>query len=112
MGDRANVLIKSKGRKGVYLYPHWSGSALPAQVAGALKKKERWNDEQYLNRIIFCEMVKSNLSETTGFGITGYVGDGDDRIIRIDVDTQKITMNGEVYSFSDFIELDFDNIDF
>jgi len=112
MGDRANVLIKSEGKEGVYLYTHWGGYELPQIVQNALKREERWDDEPYLNRIIFCEMVKDEIEGETGYGISGYVGDGDDRIILIDVNEQKISLNGIAYSFKDYIKLDLKNVEF
>ena len=112
MGDRANVLIQSGDNPGVYLYTHWGGYSLPKTVQDALKQKERWDDEQYLNRIIFCEMIKGQKRETTGYGITAFVCDGEDRIIHIDVDKQQITLKNHTYSFDEYIELDLTDIDF
>lgn len=112
MGDRANVFIKSDGREGVYLYPHGNGHALPEIVQTALQRKQRWDDEQYLNRIIFCEMIKGEESSETGFGIGAYVGDGKDRVIHIDVDKQELKLNDKAYSFEKYIELELENIGF
>jgi len=53
MGDRANVRIKDSGGT-FHLYTHWSGTELPETVRQALLRgKDRWDDEQYLSRIIF-----------------------------------------------------------
>ncbi len=66
MGDRAQVFIEAEG---VYLYTHWGADYLVEAVRNALKRKERWDDQEYLARIVFCEMVRGYESETTGFGI-------------------------------------------
>ena len=68
MGDRGQVLIKDEG---VYLYTHWGASGLVDTVKNALAHKERWDDPEYLARIIFCEMVgeADALAGSTGFGI-------------------------------------------
>ena len=89
MGDRANIVIRSDDATSehntLYLYTHWSGSELPKILAAALKRgKSRWDDEPYLNRIIFSEMIKDNPMGETGFGITPYVTDGDDRLLVVD----------------------------
>lgn len=106
MGDRANILVKSGETIGVCLYTHWGGHQLPTMLQNALKKRERWDDEQYLNRIIFCEMMGDVHSEKTGCGITGYVWDGGDRIIHVDVDELKVIFLDKEYSFEEYIELD------
>lgn len=71
MGDRGQVkIIQSDGE--LYLYTHWGASDLVDDVRHALSRKERWNDEEYLTRIIFCEMLRDSgnpLDEATGFGI-------------------------------------------
>lgn len=112
MGDRANVLIKSEGREGIFLYTHGNSSNLPKVVQTALRRKQRWDDELYLNRIIFCEMIKGQESAETGFGIGAYVGDGKNQILHVDVDKQEIKLNDKTYSFKEYIELNCKDINF
>lgn len=105
MGDRANVFVKDfQGNTGVYLYSHWGGSDLPVIVQRALARHERWDDNPYLARIIFCEMVKGDPSGTTGYGISSTVGDGHNRILVIDPQTQTVTvLGGATVSFDDYV---------
>lgn len=113
MGDRANVLIKSKGRNEIYFYTHWNGYKLPITVQDALKRgRDRWDDEIYLNRIIFSEMIKDRIMDITGYGISSYVGDGEDRIIHINVEKQQVTLKNQSYTFEKYIALDLKDIDF
>lgn len=106
MGDRANVLVKGHGDDpGVYLYTHWSGTELPENARVALARKERWDDSAYLARIVFCQMVGADTEGTTGYGISATIGDGDDRILILDPNTQKVTVNGESMSFEAFVNL-------
>lgn len=107
MGDRANVCLKQENDQGkIYLYTHWSGTKLPATVQNALQRsKDRWNDEPYLGRIIFSEMIKNDIMDLTGYGISTYVCDGEDRIITIDVDNQTVSTKSKSYTFTQFIEL-------
>jgi hypothetical protein len=77
MGDRANILIKSVSGGKVCLYTHNFGYSLPETLKSAMiRGKNRWTDEQYLARIIFCEMIQSDVLGETGFGISHHIGDG------------------------------------
>lgn len=103
MGDRANIVVKQADEQ-VCLYAHWAGSELPATLQKALQRgKERWDDFQYLTRIIFCEMVPARYSELTGYGITQVPHDGDDRVITVDVAAQTVQMpDRQAVTFADF----------
>ena len=93
MGDRANVKVVD-GASTVFLYTHWGGSELPETLQRVLARRLRWDDGQYLSRIIFCEMVKGHEDGETGFGISSNCGDGDERILTVDVRKQKVFING------------------
>lgn len=112
MGDRGHVYIEpGDGTPGVWFYTHWAGSSLPGTVADALDRgRDRWSDDQYLARIIFCEMVQPEVLGTTGYGIGASPGDTGDggRIVRVNVAERTVTMeaNGHLskrFSFNEFI---------
>src|SRR5205809_5145857 len=103
MGDRANVQLID-GKSEVFLYTHWGGTRLPQVVQIALARRQRWDDGQYLARIIFSEMVDGDKGET-GYGISSVVGDGDDRIITVNVDRQTVSFNTFTYTFEKFVSL-------
>ena len=105
MGDRANVIVQD-GDEQVCLYTHWAGTELPQTLRDALERgRERWNDAQYLARIIFCEMVKGCEMETTGFGISQTPGDGAGRILYVNVDAQTVSVNRDsAISFDDYVK--------
>ena len=90
MGDCANVYCVDEEKKGVYLYAHWSGSKLPLTVQNALKREQRWDDGQYLNRIIFCEMIKGYEDGECGFGISATMGDNSHSIIVVDAEKKQV----------------------
>lgn len=114
MGDRANIAVKQEKFKDqdgndvyVYLYSHWGGSDLPMILQSALKRgNDRWTDNPYLTRIIFSEMVKDDLMDTTGYGISNYICDNEHAIIYVDTDNQTITIGEASWSFKEYIELD------
>lgn len=116
MGDRGNIAVQT-GDKRVYLYGHWSGQEMPEILRKALARKARWDDPSYLARIIFCELVGDDKSET-GFGISATIDDNEHPIIVVDCDKQVVTIeaepdgshgprgNAKVVSFSDYIGLE------
>ena len=70
MGDRGQVRLISQGDPDIYLYTHWGATSLPGVVADALARgRDRWGDDEYLNRIIFSEMIKGEVMKNTGYGI-------------------------------------------
>jgi hypothetical protein len=110
MGDRGNIIVKQHSEE-VYLYSHWHGHDLPEILQTALKRKQRWDDNQYLARIIFCTMVKGNEAGETGFGISSKQHDGGVDIV-VDVPTQTVKYDDKSYSFNDYIELENPNEEF
>jgi len=91
MGDRANVVVKDQwnDERRVVLYTHWGGAGLPAILKAALERgKDQWDDDQYLARVIFCEMLKNHgadcLEKTTGLGISAGVGDNEYPLLVVD----------------------------
>ena len=105
MGDRANVYVvdEQEPSKGVHLYTHWAGTELPETVRQALLRQLRWTDSQYLTRIIFDEMTKGHVGGETGFGISFSVGDGDDRIVRVNPLTQTVDLGHKAWPFDEYI---------
>ncbi len=92
MGGRANVFVKggSDIEGGVYLYTHWSGHRLPTTVQNALLRKQRWGNNTYLARIIFSEMIRKEIDEDTGFGISTHITDNEYPIIVVNCDNLTI----------------------
>lgn len=98
MGDRGQIKVG-----GVYLYTHYGGSELKQTLQEALKRKQRWQDEEYLTRIIFSEMIKNEVMEETGYGIgTKMHFDLNSDLIEVDVANQKVKLGSKVYSFEKF----------
>jgi hypothetical protein len=77
-----------------------------------LRRKARWQDDSYLARIVFCELVKDREQEaTTGFGIGPSVCDNSHPYVVVDIPKQQVHLregNSPPYSstpFAQFIEL-------
>ncbi len=77
-------------------YTHWHGTGLLDTVRAAIRRgKGRWSDAEYLARIIFCEMLKSDgdgvLDGETGFGIGTGGQHGDvSNVVEVDVAAQTV----------------------
>lgn len=102
MGERGQIYIKDTG---VYLYTHWGGEELRATLRAALSKRWRWDDAEYLARIIFCEMVEGAIDKETGYGIgTAEHGDLNYPLLTVDCDRQTVAVEAtEEYSFEEFL---------
>ena len=104
MGDRGNIKVGN-----VYLYTHWTGSHIKKDLQEALKRKQRWDDEPYLTRIIFCQMCEDYGSET-GYGISTVICDNEHNILEVSCDSQKVkevTEEGDLvkeWTFAEFIK--------
>jgi hypothetical protein len=102
MGDRGQIIIDDE----LYFYTHHVGSDIPTRVALALdRSRDRWDDPDYLNRVIFCDLVgKENWEETTGFGIGVKYMDSDNQDLYIDTCKFLITWQDYNYEYEEFIE--------
>ena len=102
MGCRGQIYMKNSG---VYLYTHWTGDGLKDIVKEALAKNWRWDDEEYLTRIIFDVLTEGDHGSETGYGIgTEIHGDLDNPLITVDVDNQAIYVGEKKYTFKAFIQ--------
>jgi len=107
MGTRAQVHIVDTG---IYLYQHYDGYELPTIVRNAMiRGMDRLNDDEYLTRIIFSEMIKSDIDGITGYGIGNVRHSDIEYLVTVDVHNQRVKVEHIDYytlwcSFSEFIE--------
>lgn len=109
--DSAQVeIISSSGR--VYLYSHSDAASITKVVHEALSKRKRWDDPDYLARMIFCEMVPSEFWESdSGYGIGNLLYTSTNVLVSVDVVRQKIIVQSALnkhelhsYTFESFVE--------
>lgn len=106
MGTRANIhVIDNDNDPGVWLYQHWDGDFLPSILQCALAKRWRWDDSQYLTRIIFSEMIRDHVDEETGYGISSQAWDGDTRLV-VNVGNQTVSNGSQKWSFEEYLNVD------
>lgn len=91
MGDRGNIAIREAAGQEVNFYSHDLGSKLPHIVRKALARGERWDDPEYLARIVFCELIKGREREDTGFGISTARGDYNHPDVVMDMEHRTIS---------------------
>jgi hypothetical protein len=95
---------------GVFLYTHWGSGSIVEDVRAALASpagRGRWNDEEYLARIIFDVMTDGQHGEETGFGIgTQSHGDLDFPPIVVDCGN-KVVSASRTYEQPDGFSLSF-----
>lgn len=101
MGDRGNIFLVQSPEKrrtesapiiGIYVYSHWGGTYLPERLREALIfGKSRWDDYQYLNRIIISQVFMDDHNSTTGAGISLNLCDNEHDIIICDVFKQEVS---------------------
>lgn len=114
MGDRAQIAVKHD-KKFIWLYTHWGGSEIYTTLARALRRgRSRWDDCEYLTRVIFSEMVRDDWEAVTGFGIgVSMHGDIEHHVPVVNSEKQMITWRKAPYhslplpdsvSFEAFIE--------
>lgn len=112
MGTRGNIKMKQQDGSQMYFYQHSDAYDLPGTLQAALKRgKSRWTDEIYLGRIIFSEMIQGAVLSETGYGLSTYLGDGDNRITEVDCAAQTVSHNGKTWSFTDFCKLSAEALD-
>ena len=126
MGDRANVFMVDRKPDstglvtGIYLYTHWDGYQWPEMLRKALSEPlalRRWNDEQYLARIVVDQMFRDLRDCETGGGIGTLRCDNEYPIIVLDLLNRQVSFaaegeEGEVHkwygtqSYTDFCAQD------
>jgi hypothetical protein len=97
---RRNIALDYGEKTKIYLYTHWGAEELEETLRQALLRgRDRWSDPEYLARIIFSEMIRDEVLETTGYGIAPHVMD--DQYPTIEVHLEKQTVGSQ--SFEEFV---------
>jgi hypothetical protein len=101
----------------VYLYTKEGVKDLVSKVYEILSMNKRWDDADYLARMIFCAMVpKDKWYEEKGFGIGTTMYQDLDLLITLDVPKQSIKIQSssdlhgaENMSFQEFVDKFYSN---
>lgn len=100
-------IVSPYGR--VYLYTHDTAHTLVSEVHDALSQRKRWDDPDYLTKMIFCRMLPLECwLEDKGFGIGTQMYADINLLVTVDTVKQVISMQSATDKF-DKIELSFDD---
>ena len=78
MGDRATFVFEQEDGNAIYLYGHWAGEGMMANLATAIDKASvRWSDESYATRICISQMIGNEWNQETGWGLSTYFCDSE-----------------------------------
>lgn len=102
-------IISEFGR--VYLYTHSHSHKLINDVYTALAARVRWDDPDYLSKIVFCHMIPMECwHDEVGYGIGTLLYADVDLLVSLDVPKQIITITSALdkefryrKSFEEFI---------
>lgn len=117
MGARAQVQIGRKEGECVFLYTHWGAGSLIQDVQRALARRQRWEDDEYLARIVFDEMRSTcgegisaeDVEDETGYGISTQQHGDIELLIALNPETKKVSIHHiyqddhTVMTFEDFL---------
>lgn len=84
-------------------------------VRSALRRgQDRWDDEPYLARIIFSELIRDDIEGETGYGISTYLTDYNFPSVVVDTMSQTVSIaipgeeNNpiEKWTFKEFVDVE------
>ena len=109
MGNRANIVLLTPtgygpdhGLGAIYLYTHSFGDQWPEALREALEfGRSRWDDDQYLARIIVSRVFTRLTDETTGGGISLRIGDNSYPLIVCNLRTNTVGFTQEGHELAD-----------
>jgi hypothetical protein len=85
-------VISPYGR--VYIYTHTSAAKLVAEVHEVLSRRKRWDDPDYLTRMIVCGIIpKDQWNSEFGYGIGTQLYVDVNLLISIDTTNQTISIS-------------------
>lgn len=95
----------------VYLYTHSGAGSLVNDIHNVLSMRQRWDDPDYLAKMVFCKMVPVECWNTDlGFGIGTQLYADVNLLITLDTINQKILLQSATdkhyklqNSFKDFV---------
>lgn len=78
MGDRATFVFEQSDGNAIYLYGHWAGDGMMANLATAIYKSSvRWSDESYATRIAISQIIGDQWNQELSWGISTYFCDSE-----------------------------------
>ena len=103
MGDRANFGFRDSKGNTLFLYGHWAGSEMFAQLANALDSaRSRWGDEGYATRICVSQIVNHDWSQPLSWGLyVNQIGDNEHHVPIVDWKSQTMGLYAFDWTWGD-----------
>lgn len=109
MGDRGQVRFKDLG---IWFYTHWNGYRLHINLQASIEEaKDRWDDKAYCARIIIGSLCAEYNGESTGAGILNNSIESEHPECVLDIENNTVFYAGFLYSFTQFIQKDFGQVE-
>lgn len=99
MGDRVTFVFEQENEDAIYLYGHWAGEGMMANLANAIDKASpRWSDETYATRIAISNLIGDQWTEGTGWGISTYFCGSEHSVPIVNFHKQTVRLISHSYS--------------
>ena len=95
MGDRATFVIEQSDESVLYVYGHWAGEGMMANLANALTAASSrifMDDEVYAARIIISNLIGDDWRSETGWGISTYFCDSEHSVPVVNLKSQTVRL--------------------
>jgi hypothetical protein len=87
----------------LYLYTHNTAHTLVSEVYEAMSQKKRWDDPDYLSKMIFCRMMPLECwMEEVGYGIGTQLYADINLLVTVDTVNQTITIQSATNLYDKF----------
>jgi hypothetical protein len=95
MGDRATFVIEQNEESTLYLYGHWAGQGMMANLSDALiaaHPRLEMNDEVYAARIIISYLIGDDWPSETGWGLSTYFCDSEHSVPVVNLKSKTVRL--------------------
>ena len=93
MGDRATFAFEQSDGNVIYLYGHWAGDGMMANLAAAIDRASvRWSDESYATRIAISQIIGDQWNQELSWGISTYFCDSEHSVPVVSFKTQSVRL--------------------
>lgn len=95
MGDRVTYVFEQNNAHPIFLYGHWAGENMMANLADAIVfawDRIQMDDEPYATRQMISHLIGDEWTQETGWGLTTYFCDSNHSIPVINVHNKTVRL--------------------
>ena len=111
MGDRVTYVFEQKYSHPIFLYGHWAGHNMMANLADAIQfamPRIQMEDEPYATRMMISHLIGSEWAHETGWGLSTYYCDSEHSVPVISVRDKTVKLLPQPAGFSDKFDINAD----